>query len=348
MHFQYFGFREEPFGVTPDARFFFPSPQHAEACASLYYAIAQRRGFAVLIGAPGLGKTTTLVNVAARMAARARIAMFVHPRFETASALESVLLAMGLEPEPLVTRRHSQLHDFLLDLYRQGKTCVVIFDEAQNLTAESLESIRMLSNFETPRQKLIQFILAGQPGLARLLRAPECEQVLQRVNIIARLEPLTARQTEQYIARRLDYVGAAHNPFSAAALRAIAAASKGVPRNINTICFNALTLAFALGKRIIDEADINEVVKDLALDVNVEALSSLPALGSVRFGLKLPRVFLRPNLAKFVVNDPIKPRVSSLIRPAPPVPGQVDPGIRQQSNGVTRSTNVTVPAGNRK
>jgi general secretion pathway protein A len=262
MYCPYFGFAEEAFGVCPDARFFFSSSQHAEASASLYYAVSQRRGFAVLIGAPGLGKTSILVHLAESIAAQARVAFFVHPEFEGGAVLESVLLAMGLEPEIDPVRRHRQLHAFLLGLQREGKTCVVIFDEAQHLNAESLETIRMLSNFETPRQKLVQFILAGQPALGDLLRAPECEQILQRVNIIAHLEPLGAEEVGQYIAHRTQSAGAIRNPFSPEAIRAIAAASKGVPRNINTLCFNALTLAFADEKKCVDAACVAEVVKD--------------------------------------------------------------------------------------
>lgn len=265
MYAPYFGLTEEPFGVSPDARFFFPSAQHAEAAAALYYAIAQRRGFAVLIGAPGLGKTSVLVHVAERIAAQARVAFFVHPKFEGGAVLESVLLAMGLEPEPDSVRRHRQLHQFLLELHRQGKTCVVIFDEAQHLDAESLETIRMLSNFETPRQKLIQFILAGQPALADLLRAPECEQIFQRVGTIARLAPLSSQDIEQYIAHRLNTAGAASTLFTPGARRAIAAASAGVPRNINTLCFNALTVAFAEEKKTVDEGCVREALKDRAI-----------------------------------------------------------------------------------
>ena len=265
MYSSYFGFREDPFGVSPDARFFFSGSQHAEAGASLYYAIAQRRGFAVLIAPPGLGKTTVLVNLTEKLSSQARVAFFVHPRFESGSVLESVLLAMGLDPAPDVVGRHRQLHTFLLKLCREGRTCVVVFDEAQNLTAESLETIRMLSNFETPRQKLIQFVLAGQPALADLLRAPECEQILQRVNTVARLAPLAPPEVESYIAHRLLCVGASANPFSSSAVSAIASASCGVPRNINTLCFNALTRAFALGSPTVRASDIREVAATLSL-----------------------------------------------------------------------------------
>lgn len=266
MYSSYFGFREDPFGVSPDPRFFFPSSQHAEASASLYYAIAQRRGLAILLGAPGLGKTSILVNLAERIASQARVAVFVHPRLEGGAVLESVLLAMGLEPEPDPVRRLRQFQAFLLDLHGEGKTFVVIFDEAQHLDAEALETIRMLSNFETPRQKLIQFVLAGQPALAQVLSAPECEQILQRVNIVARLRPLTPREVEKYIQHRLTAAGAGRNPFSSTAIRALTKASRGVPRNLNTLCFNALTLAFAEEKTTVDEACIAEVLSDRALE----------------------------------------------------------------------------------
>ena len=294
MYCQHFGFREDPFGVSPDDHFFFAGSQHAEASAALYYAIAQRRGFAVLIAPPGLGKSTVLVNLAARIASEARVAFFVHPRFESGSVLESVLLAMGLEPEPDAVRRHRQFHAFLLSLLNRNKKCVVIFDEAQNLTAESLETIRMLSNFETPSEKLIQFVLAGQPGMARLLHTPECEQILQRVNIVARLQPLSAPEVEQYMAHRLNVAGAPRSPFSALAVRAIAAASKGVPRIVNTICFNALTLAFAAGKRTVDEAYIVEVLKDLSLDKPRPAPAPVTPRIRVRIRLKVPQAPVRP------------------------------------------------------
>ena len=293
MYCAYFGFAEEAFGVSPDARFFFPSSQHAEASAALYYAVSQRRGFAVLIGAPGLGKTSILVNLAERIAAGARVAFFVHPEFEGGAVLESVLLAMGLEPESDPVRRHRQLHAFLLELHREGKTCVVIFDEAQHLDAESLETIRMLSNFETPRQKLIQFVLAGQPALADLLRSPECEQILQRVNIVARLEPLGAQQVEQYIAHRVARAGASRNPFLPEAVRAIATASKGVPRNINTLCFNALTIAFAVEKQSVDAACVAEVVRDRMVVESDAAVSDGVSEPFSVSGVAAPRLFLQ-------------------------------------------------------
>jgi general secretion pathway protein A len=216
MYAPFFTFREDPFGVSPDSQYFFPSKQYAEASATLYYAIAQRRGFAVLIAPPGLGKTSTLVHFAERIKQEARVAFFVHPHLVDGCVLDSVLLAMGLEPAADAVGRHRQLHAFLLDLERQGKTCVVIFDEAQNLTLESLETICMLSNFETPRHKLIQFVLAGQTELTNLLSAPQCEQVRQPINLVARLQPLSPAQVRVYVTHRLNAAGAPSNPFPSA------------------------------------------------------------------------------------------------------------------------------------
>lgn len=288
MYASFFGFREDPFGVAPDVRFFARTAQHAEASAALYYATNQRRGFAVLLAPPGLGKTSTLVHFAERIAQEARVAFFVHPPLVEDCVLDSVLVAVGIEPAPDTVGRHRQLHAFLLDLERQAKTCVVIIDEAQNLTHESLETIRMLSNFETSRHKLIQFVLAGQPELANLLSAPQCEQVRQRINTVARLEPLSPPQVHEYVAHRLNAVAAPRNPFTPAAIDQIVRLSAGIPRNINTLCFNALTSAFALGKVSIEECDILRAHHELALDQAGNAMKQVGAVPSMR--TKSPRL----------------------------------------------------------
>ena len=266
MYREYFGTSVEPFGVSPDPRFFFPSPLHAEASASVYYAIAERRGFALLVGRPGLGKTSVLVNLAARLSGEAKVAFIVHPSLDGDSVLNSLLLAMGLDPHPDPVRRLQQFHTFLLDLSKQGKTAVVIIDEAQNLSYGALEAIRMLSNFEAPTQKLIQFILAGQPALERMLAAPECEQIVQRISSVIRLKPLSKEQVASYIRHRLAVAGVEGSPFSAAALSVIAELSGGVPRNINKICFNALTLAFAESKKSVGAELIRQAASEGELE----------------------------------------------------------------------------------
>lgn len=256
MYLEHYGFKEDPFGVCPNPRFFFNSVHHAEAVATLYYAMTLRRGFAAFIAPPGLGKTTVLVSLLNRLRKEAEVALIVHPSLSGDAILESVLAAFGLEP-------NQRMGPFLQKLHAANRTAVVILDEAQNLGRDALETLRMLSNFETTETKLIQFIMAGQPGLAKLLGSPECEQIRQRVNLVARLKPLTTSEVSDYISHRVQVAGATTNPFTREAARAIARVSEGVPRNINTICFNALTLGLALNKKKINTPEIEEVTADL-------------------------------------------------------------------------------------
>ena len=271
MYHRDFGLREEPFGVSPDPRYFFRSSQHVEAVASLYYAITQRRGFAALIAEPGLGKTSVIVSLLEKLNNQAKVAFLVQPCFDGPSALDAVLVSLGIDPQGSMLTRYRQLEIFLRRLEQEGRTCVVILDEAQNLSAEALESVRMLSNFETTSHKLIQCVLVGQPSLATLLCQPDSEQIRQRIGIIARLEPLSAGDVSTYISHRLRVAGAERNPFSTGAMHAVAENSRGVPRMVNSICFNALTLAFATGTTSVTEREIAEVVQDLAPFPKVEA-----------------------------------------------------------------------------
>lgn len=239
MYQTFFGLKAEPFGVSPDPRFFYSSSQHAEAAASLYYAIAERRGFAALIAAPGLGKTSVLVSLLDRLRERADVVFLVHPKLDGETLLESVLTSLGVEPDADAAKRTRQLARHLSLADSRGRTCLVIIDEAQNLSADALESVRMLSNFEAPGRKLIQFVFAGQPALATLLKRPECEQIRQRISLVARLGPLSPTDIESYIHHRLRVAGATENPFTPAAIEAIAEASSGIPRMINTLCFSS-------------------------------------------------------------------------------------------------------------
>jgi general secretion pathway protein A len=269
MYQRFFHLTCEPFGVTPDPRFFYMSTWHVEAAASLYYAITERRGFAALIAPPGLGKTSVIVSLLDRLREQADVVFIVHPRLDGEALLESVLSGLGVNPDSDSCRRARQLAEHLAELDRRGRTCVVILDEAQNLSTDALETVRMLSNFEVPGRKLIQFLFVGQPALATLLKRPECEQIRQRINVVARLEPLAASDVAGYIEHRLKVAGASQNPFTPAAVQAIASASAGVPRVVNTLCFSALTLAFAANTRSVTEAYVAEAVTDLSLDAPV-------------------------------------------------------------------------------
>jgi general secretion pathway protein A len=310
MYQRFFSLNSDPFGVSPDPRFFYASAQHVEAAASLYYAIAERRGFAALIAPPGLGKTTVIVNLLERLNRHADVVFLVHPKLDGDTLLESVLNGLGVSPDGDPAKRTRQLAAHLSLLDSRGRTCVVILDEAQNLSAEALETVRMLSNFEVPGRKLIQFIFVGQPALAALLKQPECEQIRQRINIIARLAPLRPAEIDAYIGYRLRIAGAAQSPFTPSAVRAVAAASAGVPRIVNTLCFTALTLAFGAGIPRVTEALIDEAVADLSLEtpVSAEAAPEAPrvsarALAPPSFAAAAarPRIGRTPALAALVL-----------------------------------------------
>jgi general secretion pathway protein A len=318
MYHAHFALREEPFGVSPDQRFFMETEQHREALATLYYAIRQRRGFALLLGRAGLGKTSVLVQLVRRLEGETETAWLPHPYFDRTNVLESILLSLGLTATGSLAQDHRLFYKFLIDTRQAGKTCVVIFDEAQDLSLDTLETIRMLSNFETPTEKLVQIVLAGQPRLASTLAKPECEQIRQRLNVIARLRPLTGREVHDYVGHRLRAAGAfspealaagaSSGLFSPDALDAVAAASDGVPRNVNTICFNSLTLAYAVGKNQVGRGEVKEVLHDLDLGSNLTQLPAEPSPGRP--------VVARPVVAMPVVAMPV---------PVIPVPMQTAP-----------------------
>jgi len=267
MYHTHFGLREEPFGVTPDRCFFYPTPQHREAVATLFYAIQQRRGFALLVGRAGLGKTTVLFTLVQMLKGKAQIAYLANPYYDRATVLDSILASLGLEPAASPAANHKLFYQYLLKTHGAGKTVVVVFDEAQDLNRDTLEAIRMLSNFETPSGKLVQIVLAGQPRLAETLKQPDCEQIRQRFSAIARLEPLASREIHDYMVHRLQTAGGSIGLFTPGAIDMLASASGGVPRNVNTICFNSLTLAYALDKHQVGPDEVAEVLRDLDLPV---------------------------------------------------------------------------------
>src|SRR5580704_13616601 len=273
MYHSHFALEQEPFGVTPDCRFFYQTEQHMEALATLYYAIEQRRGFALLVGRAGLGKTSILVHLIQLLKGKAEVAFLPQSYFDQSTVLDSILVSLGLPAAPSPAQSHRVFYEYLTKLHLSGKTCVIMFDEAQGFKHDTLEAIRMLSNFETPSEKLVQIVLSGQPQLAEALRQPDCEQLRQRLNVVARLEPLGTKEVSEYIVHRLKTAGGSPRLFAPKALDDIAAASGGVLRNVNTICFNALTIAYALGHRSVGTGEVAEAVRDLDLAANLTPIA---------------------------------------------------------------------------
>jgi general secretion pathway protein A len=280
---EYFGFREQPFGVTPDPRYLYFSPSHAEAFASLIYAIEAKRGFSTLIAEPGMGKTSLLFHLLDRMQHSARTAFLFQPEPDQHGLLRSLLVDLGIDTKlQSVSEMHEVLNDLLLVESRSGKHFVLVIDEAQDLDDSVLESVRLLSNFETPQAKLMHIVLAGQPALANRLARPELTQLRQRISAWAGLSPLSSSECGDYIDHRLRVAGhRGADLFPAASKSLIASASRGLPRNINHICFGCLSLGFANQQQQMGTAIVREILRDqevaFAEEEKIEVKSAAPA-----------------------------------------------------------------------
>jgi general secretion pathway protein A len=262
----FYRLNEQPFGVAPDPRFLYMSPTHREALASAVYGVTAGRGFTALIAKPGMGKTTLLFDLLNRVGKQVKSAFLFQMLCSPHDFLRSLLEDLKIEEYggDLVDMQQ-KLNECLLRESSNGKQLVVVIDESQNLNESVLEMVRMLSNFETPREKLIHFILAGQPQLAEKLTSPSLTQLRQRISIIARLEPFTADETRHFIDHRLRVAGYDFTRplFTKQAQAMIASYSEGIPRNINNVCFNAMSLGCVAKQKTIDADVIREVIHDL-------------------------------------------------------------------------------------
>ena len=265
---QYFGFQEDPFGSTPDPRYLYPSETHREAMASLKYGFFSNRGFTAMIAPPGMGKTTLLFRFLEdiRETSRSIFLFDIDPGCEPREFVGYILRDLGITPGKGSAEMHEQLSEALVRETRAGRKFVIVIDEAQNLSDAVLERVRLLTNFETSRGKLMQIVLSGQPQLSDKLMQPSLLQLRQRISTICRLEPLSAEETAAYIGYRLKQAGYDGEPlFADDALKLITEASQGTPRAINNLCFNALSLCRALNRKQVDGTMVSEVIADLQL-----------------------------------------------------------------------------------
>jgi general secretion pathway protein A len=265
MFLEFYGLTEQPFGVTPDPRFLFFSDGHREALAAMYYAIEERRGFSALVAKPGMGKTSLLFRLLESLQESAKTAFLFQAGDDSKDFLECLVRDLGL---PVSSKNLPALHDSLNRmLVREmdaNRRVVVVIDEAQNLSEEMLEETRLLSNFETPAAKMMHIILAGQPGLEERLASPGLTQLRQRVGAIAHLTPLTLTETTAYVEHRLRAAGLdGPQLFTASAVESVSKLSEGIPRNINNICFQAMSLGCVYRKKAIDADIVKEVARDL-------------------------------------------------------------------------------------
>jgi general secretion pathway protein A len=269
MYKKFFGLKENPFNVNPDPRYLYLTKQIEEALSALMYGIQTRKGFMTLTGEVGTGKTT-LVNRLLNWLhqGRTKTAFIFNSRLDTSQLFDLVLAEFEISCEsPSKSQQLMMLNQWLLDRHAAGEAAVLIIDEAQNLSHSVLEEIRLLTNLETPTEKLLQIVLSGQPELEERLKRPELRQLRQRILLRCHTSALTEEQTIAYIAERLRIGGANAGPiFSTKAIEAVHLYSLGIPRVINLICEHALINAYAEQERPIEPKIIEDIAREFELD----------------------------------------------------------------------------------
>lgn len=265
MYTTYFGLREMPFSITPDPAYLYMSPRHQEALGHLLYGTGQYGGFVQLTGEVGTGKTTVVRALLARKLDSVDVAVVLNPRQNEEEFVASICdeLHVKYPKEPTLKTLVDALNAHLLEAHAQGRRTVVVIDEAQNLKPEVLEQVRLLTNLETDKEKLLRIMLVGQPELAGLLARPDLRQLAQRITARYHLTPLERHEAAEYIGHRLRVAGGDPNLFNARAIGAVHAQARGIPRLINILCDRALLGAYATGQRQVTP----EVVQRAAREV---------------------------------------------------------------------------------
>lgn len=265
MYHEFYGFREPPFNLTPDPRYLFLSDRHREAIQHILFGIRERKGFVLITGDVGAGKTTVCRAVLDQFDSRHRTAVVLNPAISRTQLMRAVLQEYGLKP-----RRHDlyayidTLNRFLFEQAAQGRDVVLLIDEAQNLTFEGLELVRMLSNLETDDRKLLQIVLVGQPELRRRIDHPRLRQLRQRISVRFHLTPLNRREVEHYVRHRIHVGGGNGKPsFSWWANWKIYRYSRGVPRLINAVCDKTLLCGYVMHTDHFTGRHVSRAIREL-------------------------------------------------------------------------------------
>lgn len=268
MYESYFGLKENPFNVTPNPEYIYLGERHKEALAQLLYGVREKKGFIVITGEVGTGKTTLIHYLLDKLNGNdhTKTAFLFNPKLTVNDFIQYILKDLGVRIHGQTKGEYlHHLHRYLLNAYRKDERVVLIVDEAQGLKPELLEEIRLLSNLETSRSKLIQIVLVGQPELDRTLSQTEFRQLRQRINLRYHISPLSLKETREYIEKRLRTAGAQRPIFTEKAIKEVYKRSGGIPRLINIICDNALLNSYAMDQQIVDEKSVREVSDDLKI-----------------------------------------------------------------------------------
>jgi len=269
MYLSYYKLREAPFNITPDPRFLFLSGKHQEAFNHLLYGVQERKGFIELTGEVGAGKTTICRRLLEHLGPNCRTALILNPCLSATQLLKAIVHELGLKARGHDRLAHLEaLNQFVLAEANAGRTVVLVIDEAQNLSEDLLEQVRLLSNLETDNQKLMQIILMGQPELREKLARPQLRQLRQRITVRYHLGPLDCAETDAYINHRLTLAGANGHPrFDAAATQLVHDYAGGIPRLINAVCDKTLLAGFVHQTGMMTRELVELAIRELSGEV---------------------------------------------------------------------------------
>lgn len=340
MYTQFFGLREKPFAITPDPRYLYLSQRHADALAHLIYGISHSGGFIQLTGEVGTGKTTLVRTLFEQLPDEADVALILNPELSATEFLTAILEELKVElPDDRSNKGLiDHLNKYLLEAHARGRRTVLIVDEAQNLAPSILEQVRLLTNLETPKQKLLQIILIGQPELRALLGQPSMRQLAQRVTGRYHLEPLILEDSIKYIEHRLKVAGASGGIFTPSALREIYRQSNGIPRLINVVADRALLAGYTQDTRSIDRRLVRRAAAEVfgrprgaGWKAHLAATTTVVALGALAFAswhyatLDAPGVIFEPAIEQAAVEivepltEPVEPVDAAPAAVVPPL-----------------------------
>jgi len=265
MYLEFYNLREYPFNITPDPRFIYFARHHKEAYDHLMYGIQNRKGFIELTGEVGSGKTTLCRAVLANLGKDVETALILNPSLTETQLLRAMLNDFGLEVKGRDRLAYiEKLNEFLLERNKEGTNVALVIDEAQDLSPEVMEQVRLLSNLETDQQKLIQIVMCGQPELQKRLARPDLRQLRQRITVRYHIPPLTQEDTMMYIRHRLWVAGSdGRIVFDAGAIREVYKFSKGGPRVINAVCDNSLLAGYVARSNVIDARCVKKAIQQL-------------------------------------------------------------------------------------
>lgn len=297
MYLQHFGLLRAPFEMTPDPAFLYLGESHQEGLATLVYGVRARKGFVMLTGEVGTGKTTLLHALLAQLDPNTAAAFVFNPRLGPLDFFRVLFDEFDIETSCSTKAEYLiAFNKFLIERLARDHPTLLIVDEAQNLSAEMLEEIRLLSNLETPTSKLLQIMLVGQPELEEMLQQRELRQLRQRIVLRFRLRPFDADETEHYVQERMRLAGyTGKGVFKRGALRRLHAVTEGTPRLINVVCDGALLLSYSRGQTSVDASEIEEVARDLCIvapgdDADTRA-ATVPAPRKGNWRIRLRSIF---------------------------------------------------------